>query len=107
MERIRGDGGGFLGMKRVLRQPCDSAPHTRAPRFGIKPNVAGKNKWARIEALQTLKSFLSRYVDARLAWVAGMREVEFPPGTYLMARRFGVTVAPVFNSSPHNFSPNR
>ena len=107
MERIRGDGGGFLGMKRVLRQPWDSAPHTRAQPFGIKPNVASKNKWARIEALQTLKSFLSRYVDARLAWVAGMREVEFPPGTYLMARRFGVTVALVFNSSPHNFSPNR
>ena len=96
-ESIRSNGGGFLGMKRVLRQPWDSAPYTRARRFGIKPNVAGKNKWARIEALQVLKSFLTRYVEARLAWVSGMREVEFPPGTYLMARRFGVTVAPVFN----------
>jgi len=95
-ESIRANGGGFMGMKRVLRQPCESAPQTRAQRFGIKPNVAGKNKWARIEALQMLKSFLTRYVEARLAWSAGMREVEFPPGTYLMARRFGVTVAPAF-----------
>jgi len=38
------NGGGFLGMKRVLRQPCDSAPHTRARRFGIQPNVASQNK---------------------------------------------------------------
>ena len=59
--------------------------------------MAGKNKWARIEALQVLKSFLTRYTEARLSWVSGMREVEFPPGTYLMARRFGVTVAPTFN----------
>jgi hypothetical protein len=64
-ESVRTNGGGFMGMRRVLRQPRESAPQTRAPRVGIKPNVAGKNKWARIEALQVLKSFVTRYVEAR------------------------------------------
>ena len=54
-------------------------------------------KWARIEALQALKTFLTRYAQARLAWLAGDRDIEFPPGTYLMAHRFGVCVAPAFN----------
>ena len=74
-----------------------SSPATRAPRFGIRPNVAGRSKWARIEALQTLKTFLTRYAQARLAWLAGNRDTEFPPGTYLMAHRFGGRVAPAFS----------
>ena len=96
-QQIRDAGGGFMGMKRVLKQPRTSSPLTRAPRFGIKPTVAGKNKWARIEALQSLKKFLSDYTQARLAWLAGNRTIEFPPGTYLMAHRFGVRVVPVFS----------
>ena len=95
--RIRDAGGGFMGMKRVLKQQRTSSPATRAPRFGIRPNVAGRSKWARIEALQALKTFLTRYAQARLAWLAGDRDTEFPPGTYLMAHRFGVRVAPAFN----------
>ena len=86
-----------MGMKRVLKQPRTSSPATRAPRFGIRPNVAGRSKWARIEALRALKTFLIRYAQARMAWLAGDRNTELPPGTYLMAHRFGVCVAPAFN----------
>ena len=40
----------------------------------------------------------ARTDEARsLAWLAGDRDIEFPPGTYLMAQRFGVRVAPAFN----------
>ena len=84
-------------MARYLSALARSSPATRAPRFGIRPNVAGRSKWARIEALQALKTFLTRYAQARMAWLAGDRDIEFPPGTYLMAHRFGVRVAPAFN----------
>ena len=91
--RLREDGGRFMGMERVRRQPRRDAPDTRAPRRGIRPTVAGKSKWARIEALQRQVAFIDRHRRAREDYESGAREVEFPPGTYWMAVRFGVTVA--------------
>jgi len=64
---IHNAGGDFMGMKRVFQQPRTSSPSTRAPRFGIRPNIVGRSKWARIEALQALKTFLTRYAQARPA----------------------------------------
>lgn len=92
-QEIRSKGGSFMGMKRVRKQPRDSSPNTRAPRRGIKPTVAGKNKWARIEALQRTKAFLEAHRDARTRFEAGEHDVVFPAGTYLMVQRFGVAVA--------------
>ena len=92
-EKFRDSGGSFMGMRRVRRQPPHSSPNTRAPRRGIRPTVAGKNKWARIEALQRNKAFLEAHHDARLEFEAGQRRVVFPLGTYLMVQRFGVAVA--------------
>lgn len=80
-------------MKRVRRQPPDSSPSTRAPRRGIRPTVAGKNKWARIEALLRNQAFLDAHQQARLRFEAGEHRVVFPLGTYLMLHRFGVAVA--------------
>lgn len=92
-KRIRSKGGGFMGMRRVRRQPRESSPNTRLPRRGIRPTVAGKNKWARIEALQTNKRFFEEHREARLRFEAGERGVVFPLGTYQMVQRFGVAVA--------------
>ena len=92
-EKFRNEGGTFMGMKRVRRQPPDSSPNTRAPRRGIRPTVAGKNKWARIEALQRNKVFLEDHRAARLEFESGNHAVVFPFGTYLMVRRYGVAVA--------------
>ena len=91
-KKLRKDGGSFMGMKRVRKQPHDSSPNTRAPRRGIRPTVAG-NKWARIEALQRNETFLEAHRDARLRFEDGEYDVVFPRGTYLMAKRFGVAVA--------------
>ena len=91
-EQIRSKGGGFMGMKRVRKQPWKSSPFTRAPRRGIKPTVAGKNKQKRIDALQANTQFYEEHRDARKRFEAGERDVEFPAGTYLMAKRFGVNV---------------
>ena len=92
-KKLRENGGSFMGMKRVRRQPPHSSPNTRAPRRGIRPTVAGKNKWARIEALQRNEAFLKAHRSARLRFEAGERDVVFPIGTYLMVHRFGVAVA--------------
>lgn len=89
---IRKKGGRFMGMNRVRKQPHRSSPLTRAPRRGIKPTVAGKNTQKRIEALQANTQFYEEHREARERFEAGDRDVEFPPGTYLMAKRFGVNV---------------
>lgn len=91
--RFREEGGRFMGMTRVRRQPRHSSPHTRAPRRGIRPTVAAANVDLRKEALRRRQVFLERYQHARVEWERGNRGVVFPLGTYLMHERFGVSVA--------------
>ena len=73
--------GTIMGMKRVLRQPRHATPPTREVRKGIRPNVAAKNKWARIEALAELKEFWARHEAAMRSDQAG-EEVLYPYGSY-------------------------
>lgn len=63
------------------------------PSRKLSPRVACRNKWACIEALQRCKQFVEDYRDTWCRWCAGARDVLFPAGTYLMARRFDVAVA--------------
>ena len=92
--RIRGAGGAFLGMRRVLRQRITDTPSSRAPRRGIRPRVAGKSRWARVEALQRDAKFRSEYRAARLEFCAGDRDVVFPHGTYQLRVELGVRCRP-------------
>ena len=92
MKKLRKKGGSVMGMARVRKQPRKSSPHTRAPRRGIRPTVAGANKWARVEALQRNAEFLADHEAARLEFEKGNRDVRFPIGTYLMVKRYGVAV---------------
>lgn len=92
--KAREEGRTFMGMKRVLRQPRHTRPSTHLERRGIRPNVACRSKWARIEALGCLKQFRADHEAARLAFKAGDRNVEFPAGTYLMKVRHNVRVRP-------------
>jgi putative transposase len=77
-----------LGRDGVLRQDPFDHPASHASRFQMSPQVAAKNKWARIETLKRNRSFIERYRDAFLGHVAGLANVVFPFGTYWM-RRFG------------------
>jgi hypothetical protein len=52
----------------------------------MSPQVAAKNKWARIEALLRNRGFIEKYRDAFLAHIAGLANVIFPFGTYLMKK---------------------
>ena len=83
-------GGKFLGRKKILSQSPYGRPRTRAPRRGLNPRVAGRDKWRRIEALQRLKQFWIDYRDAFLQWKAGKWDVVFPAGTYALRVHAGV-----------------
>ena len=77
-----------LGRERVLRQNPFDCPSGHAPRFQMSPQIAAKNKWARIAALMRNRGFVERYRDAFLGHMAGLANVLFPFGTYWM-RKFG------------------
>jgi REP element-mobilizing transposase RayT len=84
---VRKQGGKAMGMARVLKQDWMSRPATFERRRGLRPTIAGLNKWARIEALQRSMDWLREYKDALKGFVAGDREIEFPAGTWWMCAR--------------------
>jgi putative transposase len=86
-------GGTYMGMKRVLRQPRNTIPNSSLQRRGIRPHIACRSKWARIEALQNLKGFWAAHEAARLDHHAG-NDAVFPHGTYLMRVRCNCKVRP-------------
>lgn len=90
-EDLRAKGGAFLGMKRVLRQRITDTPVTRAPRRGIRPRVAGRSRWARIEALLRNRAWLAEYKACLERYRAGWIDVVFPYGTYQLRIEHGVS----------------
>jgi putative transposase len=81
----------ILGRRNVLRQSWRDAPTTFEPRRELRPRVAAKSKWARIEALQRNRDFLADYRVARHSWLRA-EQVRFPAGTYWLARFANVPV---------------
>ncbi len=72
----------ILGRKAILRQSPYSWPKTCTNRRELRPRVASKNKWRRIELLKADKKFQLRYREAFERRRAGEVDVEFPYGTY-------------------------
>jgi len=81
-----------LGRRAVLRQAWWEHPTSHEPRRNLRPRVAARSKWTRVEALQRDRVFLAEYAAARDAWQSGT-SVTFPGGTYWLARFAGVAVA--------------
>jgi REP element-mobilizing transposase RayT len=86
-------GEGFLGAARVLAQPVEARPKSVEPMGGLKPTVAARDKWRRIEVLARLAEFVSDYRLAWNAWRKGVAGVVFPAGTYLVRVMHGVPCA--------------
>jgi putative transposase len=82
-----------LGRNAVLRQSWRDSPTSREPRRGLRPTIAAKSLWARLEAIQRKREFVARYRAARAAFLAGM-PIPFPYGTYWLSRFVGVPVSP-------------
>jgi putative transposase len=91
-ERAR-TGKRVLGRYAVLRQSWRDSPTSREPRRGLRPTIAARSLWARLEAIQRKRDFIAAYRRARHALLAGA-PIPFPPGTYWLRRFLGVEVAP-------------
>jgi hypothetical protein len=87
-----------LGRRRILRQSWRDCPTTREPRRGLRPRVAARSKWARIETLQRNQQFQHLYREARTGWLGG-EAVVFPEGTYWL-RRFANVPTQSIRPSP-------
>jgi REP-associated tyrosine transposase len=83
----------FLGVARVLAQNPFARPPAGEPRFELKPRIAARDKWRRIEGLLRLKSFVLEYRHALVEWCSGSRNVVFPAGTYHLRVLHGVQCA--------------
>jgi hypothetical protein len=80
-----------LGRRAVLAQSWRDSPATCEPRRNLRPRVAARNRWARIEALLRNRAFATEYASARDRWRNGIPAV-FPPGTYWLQRFASVPV---------------
>src|SRR5436190_17137557 len=60
-----------LGRYAVLRQSWRDSPTSREPRRGLRPTIAARNLWARLEAIQRKRDFTSAYRFPRAALLAG------------------------------------
>jgi len=81
-----------LGRRGVLAQSWRDQPETHEPRRNLRPRVATRSKWARMEALMRDQAFVADYVAAREQWRSG-RATLFPAGTYWLQRFASVPVA--------------
>jgi hypothetical protein len=68
-----------------LRQSWRGSPASCEPRRTLRPTVAARNPWERIEALLRNREFLAAYRAARDRWIAG-EATAFPIGTYWLRR---------------------
>ena len=71
----------LLGRRAILRQAWRGQPTSRKPRRGLRPRIAARSRWTRIEAHQRCREFLASYREARDRWLRGLAAV-FPIGTY-------------------------
>ena len=78
----RRSGARVFGRNAILAQGWNDRPGTREPRRQLSPRVAARSKWSRIEALLHNRAFRDAYAAAREAFIAGIRDVLFPSGTY-------------------------
>ena len=79
-------GGAVVGRRAVLRQAWRARPQEHEPRRTLRPRVAARSKWSRIEALLRNRAFHDAYLAARALFISGVRDAIFPAGTYWLRR---------------------
>lgn len=82
-----------LGRYAILRQSWRESPTSKEPRRGLRPTIAARSLWARLEAIQRKREFVAAYRNARRALLDGA-PIPFPFGTYGLRRLVGVAIAP-------------
>jgi hypothetical protein len=82
-----------LGRRAVRKTAVTARPTTRKKRFGRSPTFSALTRQAWRQAVKRLRGFRAAYRQAYEAWRSGVRDAEFPAGTWWLARCAGVTVA--------------
>src|SRR5215208_3686804 len=72
--QLAAQGRRFCGVARVLAQSPFSSPARAEPRFGLRPRIAARDKWKRVEALFRLRRFEQEYRRSHARWRAGVRD---------------------------------
>jgi putative transposase len=83
-EKHAAEGIAFAGPARVRAQSPWARPSSGERRRELKPRVAARDRWKRVEALTRLAAFVTDYRQAWRAWTTGVRDVVFPAGTYAL-----------------------
>jgi REP element-mobilizing transposase RayT len=91
-DQRRRTGHRVVGRRVILSQSWRAHPSTLEPRGGLRPRVAARSLWSRVEALLRNRDFANAYRDAWLRWRAGLSAV-FPIGTYWLRRFANVPIA--------------
>lgn len=91
-ERAR-RGGRVLGRRAVQKTAVTARPATRKERFGRRPTFSALTRQGWRQAVKRLRGFRVAYRQAYQAWRSGVPDVEFPAGTWWLARCANVTVA--------------
>jgi REP element-mobilizing transposase RayT len=89
-DRLHARGRSFMGAPQVMRQSRSTRPPSGGPRRQLRPRIAARDKWRRMEALARLEGFLKAYREALAKLRSGARAVVFPRGTYLLRVHLGV-----------------
>lgn len=82
-----------LGRHAVKHQSWRAAPTSPALRRRLRPRLATRSRWSRLEAILRNRAFIDAYQAARARWLAGDTTVLWPPGTYWMRQFANVQVA--------------
>src|SRR5258708_15716244 len=71
--RIRAESGKrIVGRRGVLRQSWRDSPTSREPRRNLRPRVAARSKWSRLEVRRRNSEFLKAYRMCRVARLGGV-----------------------------------
>jgi len=83
-----------LGRRAVRKAPIHKRPATPKPRFGRSPTFSALTREGWRRAVKRLRAFRAAYRRAYQEWRSGVADVEFPAGTWWLARCANATVAP-------------
>jgi hypothetical protein len=81
-----------VGRRAIFRQSWRAHPSTHESRRNLRPRVAARSRWSRIEALLRDRAFAIAYRDAWHRSRAGLPAL-FPIGTYWLRRFANVPIA--------------
>lgn len=91
-QRVR-QGRRVLGRRAVRKTATTARPTSRKSRFGRSPTFSALTREAWRRAVERLRAFRVAYRRAYEAWRSGAPDVQFPPGTWWLARCANVPVA--------------